>query len=487
MSLGPITTIPAQPRQLPDAPEPVEESLLLAASVFENAQEGIIVTDAANNFVAVNPAFTLITGYAAPDVIGRNPRLLGSGRQDAAFYRAMWASLAETGHWHGEIWNRRKNGEIICEWLSVSALKNAEGKTIRHIGIFTDITELKKSREALQESETRFRQLAENIREVFWVRDAINDRILYVSPAYEQIWGRKLVSFDEAYRSFQESIHPDDRTRLFASMERETRVETEHANEYRIVRPDGAVRWVRSRAFPVRDDSGNTYRVVGVAEDITELKHAEEERLAHALKQRDTLVREVHHRVKNNLQAVAGLLMHETYDHPELRPLLRKAIAQVQLIAVVHGIQGAAKAQEMLLCEMVPAIARIVESLTRSRIQIDVNIDMSRPAQICERESVPIALILNELLFNATKHSPRDAQPGKIKVTISRDGNNVEVRIFNPGSLPPGFNFAARIATDTGLDLVGSLMPRQGAKISFRGLSDGVETTLQLSSPVIDV
>jgi hypothetical protein len=253
------------------------------------------------------------------------------------------------------------------------------------------------------------------------------------------------------------------------------------------VRPDGAIRWIRSRSFPVWDDSGTAYRIVGVAEDVTDTKNAEEERVAHALKQRDTLVREVHHRVKNSLQAVAGLLMHETYDHPELQPLLQKAIAQVQLIAVVHGIQGAAKAREILLCEMVPAIARIVESLTQSRIQIDVNIDMPRPVQICERESAPIALILNELLFNATKHSPQDAQPGKIKVTISRDGNNVEIRIFNPGSLPPGFNFAAGIATGTGLDMVGSLMPRQGAMISFRGLSDGVETALNLSPPVIDV
>lgn len=127
-----------------------EEKLLLANKVFENTIEGIVVTDPKGQIVQVNPGFTAITGYAAEEAIGHNPRILKSDRHPQHFYHHMWTQLVHDGHWAGEIWNRRKNGESYPEWLTISAVKNEAGLTTNYVSIFHDITELKSQEDALK-------------------------------------------------------------------------------------------------------------------------------------------------------------------------------------------------------------------------------------------------------------------------------------------------------------------------------------------------
>ena len=122
----------------------------LFAQVFENSGEAILITDAERHIVAINPAFTQITGYTREEVINKNPKLLSSGRQTPEFYRDMWKSINETGRWHGEIWNRRKDGEIFPEWLSIGTVRDEKGVVINYISIFTDITHRKESERHIQ-------------------------------------------------------------------------------------------------------------------------------------------------------------------------------------------------------------------------------------------------------------------------------------------------------------------------------------------------
>ncbi len=129
---------------------------------------------------------------------------------------------------------------------------------------------------AQRDTEERFRQLAEHIREVFWVYGIAEERLLYVSPAYEEIWGRPVQSFHERPLDWLEAVHPEDRSRIHAAhVDKQQRG---HLNvEYRIVRSDGQVRWIWDRGFPVRDESGHVYRIAGLAEDITDRKLAEDQ------------------------------------------------------------------------------------------------------------------------------------------------------------------------------------------------------------------
>ncbi|TAK08714.1 MAG: PAS domain S-box protein [Candidatus Manganitrophaceae bacterium] len=171
------------------------------------------------------------------------------------------------------VWIHRKKDGALIEVEITWNLIFFRGRETRLI-MAEDVTESRKTERELQDSERRFRQLAENIHEVFWIVERDPQRVLYISPAYEKIWGRTCQSLYEDPFSFLEAVHPEDRGELLASMEKQQNGEgTELA--YRVIHPDGSIRWVRDRAFPIRDASGKVYRIAGVAEDITEHRRAE--------------------------------------------------------------------------------------------------------------------------------------------------------------------------------------------------------------------
>ncbi|MCP4695849.1 MAG: PAS domain S-box protein [Gammaproteobacteria bacterium] len=126
-----------------------ERALRLAAAVFDTTFEGIMVTDSKNRIVTVNRAFTAITGYQFEDVTGRDPRMLKSGRHDDAYYQTMWEELQSAGRWCGEIWNRRKSGEIFPEWLSIATIRDADGEIAQYVALFSDITQRKRAEEVV--------------------------------------------------------------------------------------------------------------------------------------------------------------------------------------------------------------------------------------------------------------------------------------------------------------------------------------------------
>jgi diguanylate cyclase (GGDEF)-like protein/PAS domain S-box-containing protein len=126
-----------------------EDTLRVAATAFET-HEAILITDPNGNIIRVNQAFHDITGYASEEVLGKNPRILSSGRQDKAFYAAMWQQLLETGAWSGEIWDRRKSGQIYPKWLTITAVRNEQGQTTEYVAIFSDITARKEAEEEIR-------------------------------------------------------------------------------------------------------------------------------------------------------------------------------------------------------------------------------------------------------------------------------------------------------------------------------------------------
>jgi PAS domain S-box-containing protein len=164
---------------------------------------------------------------------------------------------------------RNRNGRD--QWVQTDKVPyfDADGNVAGIVVSAQDITGRREAERALRESEERFRQLAENINEVFWMLDPASERILYVSPAYETVWGRSCDDLLARPDEWRDAIHPEDRARVGASM-RASLATGEYDETYRVTRPDGTLRWVHDRGFPVRDEQGEIYRLVGTAEDVTE-------------------------------------------------------------------------------------------------------------------------------------------------------------------------------------------------------------------------
>jgi len=220
---------------------------------------------------------------------------------------------------------------------------------------------------------------------------------------------------------------------------------------------------------------------------------AEAERLAHAQRQRDTLVREVHHRIKNNLQGVVGLLRRHQMDRPETSEALEAAIAQIQAVATVHGLQGGDKRARPGFCDLVNAIVEAAYG----RVGIDFRAaseggavcqvvgdgDGPCDVEIAPGNAVPLALVVNELVTNAIKHSNTDEVVEVILTTCRQD---VRLTIRNRGKpLPPGLDLMAGKGIGTGLSLVLALLPREGASLALYQDGEWVVSELILTEPAI--
>ncbi|MFO1227873.1 PAS domain-containing protein [Roseateles sp.] len=248
--------------------------------------------------------------------------------------------------------------------------------------------------------------------------------------------------------------------------------------EYRLGDGDHRRVW-DARFLHLEGSDGTPEQLLLVASDVTEHRAAEEARLQAAIAQRELLVREVHHRIKNNLQGVAGLLQQIAARRPEVADVLREAVGQVQAIALVYGLQVGA-AGPLMLRRVWEAIIGSVQRMRGRPIQhsVEGNADLWT---LPEAESIPIALSLNELLGNALRHSPTGDVIGRL---ICHD-DHVEVEIINPAQLPEGFKLQSVPSGVSGLGLVRALLPRRSAILSIEQAGDNVLCRLDLHPPCV--
>ena len=235
---------------------------------------GIWVTDANGRTQFVNRVYRQFCGLTSDHVDPDAWQALLHPEDAPGFLEAFQRALTNQTHFRAEERSRRADGE----WRWVESLAeprfSPEGDFLGLVGTSKDITERKQAEAALHASEEKFRQLAENVREVFWMMNAAGTEVLYVSPAYEEIWGRTCEELYSHPMSWIESIEPEDRERAHAAFLKQMQGENIES-EYRIRNASEELKWVRDRAFPIRNDSGEIVRVAGIAEDITERKKTE--------------------------------------------------------------------------------------------------------------------------------------------------------------------------------------------------------------------
>ncbi len=232
------------------------------------------------------------------------------------------------------------------------------------------------------------------------------------------------------------------------------------------------------RITPLNDGGARTEQLLLVATDVSEQRAADRARLQAAIDQREVLVREVHHRIKNNLQGVAGLLQQNAARHPEMSVVLSEAVGQVQAIAQVYGLQVGVSGP-MAVAELLRAIAQSVQR-TFGR-QIDVQDQAEVVHVLPESEAIPVALTVNELFTNAIKHG----QGGPVRCSLAVQGERVQIRIASQSRLPAGFKLDAVRAGVSGLGLVRALLPRRSAALSLTQQAEEVVAMVELWPPSV--
>lgn len=424
------------------------------------------------------PSREALLAFGPADIKPAVTRAEIESRFDALLAGRLARSVIDTVH-------RRADGSTFPVEVSVTALR--EGGQDLLVAVARDLTERKRTEQALRASEAYFQRLAENIREVFWLVSPDRSRLFYLSPAFERIWVRPREEIYANPRLVFDTIHPEDRPAVEAQLAPQLagHFEEHYDHEFRILRPDGEIRWIHSRYAPVRAPDGSVAQVAGVSEDITERKEAERLRLEESARQRDALVREVHHRIKNNLQGVVGLLRRHAAQHPELGGALEGALLQVGTMALVHGLQSRDARERIFLCDMVEAVARAVTGMTGVTVRFATSRHETGPIVVAAEEAVALALIVNELVTNAAKHGVSDRAP--VRATVQRTAEGAELEITNAIAGPaPRLRWPPAEGQGTGLQLVQSLLPRAGARLELYRYEGFVKVCLRLTPPVIE-
>ena len=441
-----------------------EEALQESEDRFRTMADGcpaiMWVADARGEIWFVNRRCRDFFGATYEELEGRKWESLVHPEDGPDYLRRLQQAIEIQAPFRAEARFRRADG--AWRWLGSSAEPrfSRSGDFLGFVGLSPDITESREARRNLQESEEKFRQLAENSRQVFWMMNGEGTRNLYISPAYEEIWGRSRASFDQNPRSWMEAIEQADREKARVSFERQMAGETIES-EYRIRTPQGSQKWIRDRAFPIRDEAGQIIRVAGIAEDITERKQHEEEMIraregaeaANTAKSR--FLANMSHEIRTPMNGILGmtqLLLDTNLDHAQREYARMIETCGHGLLALINDILDLSRIEarkvdlDVAEFDLFGTIEDVMETLRSQAGRKNLNLSWHAQPETPRRlrgDAKRLRQVLLNLAANAVKFTER----GTVTVGAGVD------------ELAAGKPVLRFTISDTGIGIPGDLAP----------------------------
>ncbi|MFD2113270.1 PAS domain-containing protein [Thiorhodococcus fuscus] len=372
---------------------------------------------------------------------------------------------------------RARGGGIRALCFRGSLIRDLHGDPLKIFGTAIDLTEQRRVEEDLRRANEEWSKTFDTVPDPILIQD-LQGRLLKVNRACAERLDASIEGLlSDLHRAFPDETDGCDGEQISSIQGGRTCVAE--------IEENGQGRLLRVTTSPLFDHEGLLCGRIHVIHDITDRQRAERDRLAHLERQRDVLVREVHHRIKNHLQGLMGLLSLGGVNHADCAGIIGEAIAQVQSIATVYGLQSREMGADVCFREMFDAIVSNVRGFSPVPIRMVAGSEIDSELCIVRDKAVVLALVINELLMNAVKCSTSGSDQDSVELTLRDDQGRLVLTIANSGVLPPGFDFETGQGLGTGLGLLRDMLPRQGASLSISGGVGRVMATAIIEPPLL--
>jgi PAS domain S-box-containing protein len=470
-----------------------QQLLEFQAVITRNMAEGVCLVRASDGMIVyANPKFEQMFGYDSGELDGKHVSIVNYATESVTaedVNQAIRSAVLQKGEATYEVYNVKKDGTPFWCSATCSVFNHPDYGDVL-VAVQQDITQRKHIEDALRQSEEKFRQLAENIEAVFWMTDIQNQQVLYVSPAYESIWQNSCENLYQNFSNWLDAIHPEDRARVEAEVIEQTK-RGQHDKRYRIVRPDGSIRWIRDRAFPIKNEQGQMVRIAGIAEDITDQQKIDQIK--------NEFIGIVSHELRTpltSIRAALGLLNTGIYNNkPDKfkRMIEIAAIDSDRLVRLVNDILDLERLEsgravlEKTTCKAADLIAQAVEGVQAIAKQQNIKFNIHPTHALVWAAADAIIQTLTNLLGNAIKFSPPNST---ITLIVQQQADHVLFQVIDQGRGIPtdkleavfgkfqqvdGSDSRAKGGTGLGLAICRSIIDQHGGQI-------WVESTVDVGS-----
>ena len=452
-------------------------------AVLDSVLVGIVTADERGRILWLNRSARRMFGGDLGDFLGRPLDIVATTQASHPFRRtvALFEALRDGEAVQFECQVQACDGRTFWIVGNAVATQGLDGRREMTFAMM-DIDQRRQAEARIAEAQSSLQRIIEAAPMAIAVCDAATMAVQQLNHVAADLCG--VVAPEQAIGRTPEELYPPEvAQRLRADFDAAlAQPQGVTQREYMLCRKGIDEVW-DARFLSLARGAGRVDQLLMVATDVSAQRAAQKAELEAAIAQREMLVQEVHHRIKNNLQGVAGLMQQAANRRPEVRPLIAEVVGQVQAIAQVYGLQ-VGNTGLLAVRSVVEAIAQSVQRTFGNPIELQLDQHDGAPAWVLpEAESIPIALTLNELFTNAVKHSASAEAPVHCRLALQADA--VEIVIRNAGRLHEGFRIDHRPATVSGLGLVRALLPRRQASLTMDAADGWVRATVRLGPPVV--